>query len=121
MGPHATRHLACIASPQALEMWGEQRRRVRGRSTSTLAQLAPPFGKALVRSIRTGAPTPYPPPLLHPPDMSLLQLAHADRQANRPRVASSCYAGPVDTTYGRLPGWVADITRTNYPTYARGR
>ena len=53
--------------------------------------------------------------------MSLLQLAHADRQANRPRVASSCYAGPVDTTYGRLPGWVADITRTNYPTYARGR
>jgi FAD/FMN-containing dehydrogenase len=53
--------------------------------------------------------------------MSLLQLAHEERLAHRPRSINSCYAGPVNPTYGQLPGWVADLTRSTYPTYAQGR
>jgi hypothetical protein len=53
--------------------------------------------------------------------MSLLARAHASRQAHKPQPVSSTYAGPVDPRFGQLPGWVADLTRSTYPTYTQGR
>lgn len=50
--------------------------------------------------------------------MSLLARAHRERLTHKPLPASSCYVGPVDPRVGRLPGWVADLTRAQSPEYA---
>lgn len=50
--------------------------------------------------------------------MSLLARAHASRVSNPPRPADTTYVGPVDPRVGRLPGWVADLTRAQSPEYA---
>lgn len=50
--------------------------------------------------------------------MSFLARAHRERQAHKPRPADTTYVGPVDPRVGRLPGWVADLTRAQSPEYA---
>lgn len=101
-------------------MWGNSAAGSEG-ALQVLWPSPPPSSEIWPVQLGPGRPTLYLLPSLHPPTMSLLQLAHEERLAHRPRSINSCYAGPVNPTYGQLPGWVADLTRSTYPTYARGR
>lgn len=49
--------------------------------------------------------------------MSFLARAQREREAHKPRPITS-YVGPVDPRVGRLPGWVAELTRRQSPEYA---